>query len=131
MSLAHGALDVVRDEHGHDDCLFAEEVIVIVLLGILRTLSCRSAKHDPDLKVSNPFNMRLSTVVRKAVAKSPVSVNIGIEGISRAALKALERIGAVREPLRRLLDRSCCCLTSDLANLMRFSGMTVQCFEHC
>ena len=72
--------------------------------------------------------MRLSTAARKAVAKSPGLVYSG--ALSLAASKALARIVSGREPLRRLLATSCCWISAGVASLMRFLGMTVQCFEH-
>ena len=59
LSLARGALDVVRDEHGHDDCLFAEEVIVIVLRGILRTHRSKICKARPRLEGREPFRLEI------------------------------------------------------------------------
>ena len=55
LSLARSAFDVVRDEHGHDDCLFAEEVIVIVLRGILRTHRSKICKARPRVEGREPF----------------------------------------------------------------------------
>ena len=85
---------------------------------LLVRLSARSAKQDPDLKVSYPLSWRFLTAAPKKVMKA-ASVEYSA-ALSLVAESACAEMVDGRRPLNSLVAEMS----------VRFFGMVVQCFEN-